>query len=172
MQISKVPQVEVTEIASLVAVTYVGVLTLLLCFLVLRCIDCIVFSIIQGQCRCLHIPYTFLNHSYISRLSVRKFMHMHCPHSLLLFLLQTELLLNAYSFIIIQCKDICTDIQDSLLRDVKELNEQSKAYQYSCLNTSDTYLKLIKAREKALKATGKRKEKREDQEKEVCTIIG
>lgn len=65
-----------------------------------------------------------------------------------------------------RCKDICTDIQDSLLRDIKELNEQSKAYQYSCLNCTDAYGKLCKAREKVLKASGKRKEKRGEQEKE------
>ena len=72
---------------------------------------------------------------------------------------------------IVQCKDICTDIQDSLLRDIKELNEQSKAYQYSCLNCTDAYGKLCKAREKVLKASGKRKEKRGEQEKEVCSFV-
>ena len=68
---------------------------------------------------------------------------------------------------ILQCKDICTDVQDSLLRDVKDLNEQSKAYQYSCLNCYDAYAKLGKAREKLQKASAKRKDKREEQEKEV-----
>lgn len=71
----------------------------------------------------------------------------------------------------LQCKDICTDVQDSLLHDVKELNEQSKAYQYSCLNCSDAYGKLGKAREKLQKASAKRKDKREEQEKEVCVGV-
>ena len=81
------------------------------------------------------------------------------------------LLLIDYFSNILQCKDICTDVQDSLLRDIKELNEQSKAYQYSCLNCTDAYGKLCKAREKVLKASGKRKEKREEQEKEVCRFV-
>lgn len=79
---------------------------------------------------------------------------------------------HANFLIIMQCKDICTDVQDSLLRDIKELNEQSKAYQYSCLNCSDAYGKLSKAREKLQKASGKRKDKREEQEKEVRMYVG
>ena len=66
-------------------------------------------------------------------------------------------------------------MHDAIFKDLKELNEQSKAYQYSCINAQDAYSKLLRAREKALKANQKQKPKLEKKEKEVwfvtCTLV-
>jgi hypothetical protein len=65
-----------------------------------------------------------------------------------------------------KCKEINADMQESLLRDIRDLSEQSKTYQYSCLNCTDAMNKLSKAREKTVKANAKRKEKLEEKERE------
>lgn len=62
-----------------------------------------------------------------------------------------------------KCKDICVDIQDQFLKELRDLSEQTKVYQHSCHNTSEAYAKVCKSKEKmdSIKGPSSRKKAEE-----------
>jgi SLIT-ROBO Rho GTPase activating protein len=59
-----------------------------------------------------------------------------------------------------KCREICAEVQDHFLKELRDLGEQTKVYHHSCYNTHEAEVKFIKSHEKveaARNATQKKK---------------
>jgi hypothetical protein len=59
-----------------------------------------------------------------------------------------------------KCREVCIEVQDHFLKELRDLGEQTKVYHHSCYNTHEAEVKFIKSHEKvevARNATQKKK---------------
>jgi hypothetical protein len=64
------------------------------------------------------------------------------------------------AFLLLQCREVCIEVQDHFLKELRDLGEQTKVYHHSCYNTHEAEVKFIKSHEKvevARNATQKKK---------------
>jgi hypothetical protein len=71
-----------------------------------------------------------------------------------------------------KCREICVEVQDHFLKELRDLGEQTKVYHHSCYNTNEAHNKLVKSREKidAARNSTQRRKKALEKEAEVMNV--
>jgi SLIT-ROBO Rho GTPase activating protein len=66
-----------------------------------------------------------------------------------------------------KCREICVEVQDHFLKELRDLGEQTKVYHHSCYNTNEAHNKLVKSREKIDAARNSTQRRKKALEKEA-----